>query len=159
VVLIGAGATLTIDLWGMLLQRTLRIGSLNFCLLGRWVCHMPGGPFRHQSIVAATPKRFECPIGWMAHYGIGIGLAAGFIGLAPAEWLARPALGPALLYGLGTVVFPLFVMQPAFGLGLAGSRSASPWVTRLKSLSTHAVFGTGLYGWALAAGYLLPSCV
>jgi len=64
---------------------------------------------------------------------------------------------PALLYGLGTVVFPFFIMQPSFGLDIAGSRTRKPTQARLKSLVTHTVFGVGLYLCALGVRYLLPS--
>ncbi|HET9931609.1 MAG TPA: DUF2938 family protein, partial [Polyangiaceae bacterium] len=48
-VVIGSGATVTMDLWGAALRR-LGIPSLDFALLGRWLAHMPQGQFRHQSI-------------------------------------------------------------------------------------------------------------
>ncbi len=63
--------------------------------------------------------------------------------------MARPTLWPALLYGIATVVFPFFVMQPALGLGVAGSRTPNPLQARAKSLATHTVFGGGLYVCAL----------
>jgi Protein of unknown function (DUF2938) len=40
---IGIGATLLMDLWNLLLKRALGIPSLDYCLLGRWVRHLPGG--------------------------------------------------------------------------------------------------------------------
>jgi hypothetical protein len=69
--------------------------------------------------------------------------------VAPGGWLARPTLLPAFLFGVVTVVFPLFVMQPSLGLGMASSRAHRPAQARLKSLGTHIVFGLGLYGCAL----------
>jgi hypothetical protein len=62
---------------------------------------------------------------------------------------------PALLYGIGTVVFPFFIMQPAFGLGMAASRTPTPMQARLKSLVTHTVFGVGLYVCVLGVSYVL----
>jgi DUF2938 family protein len=62
---------------------------------------------------------------------------------------AQPTVLPALIYGIGTVVFPFFVMQPSFGLGIAASRAPNPRHARLKSLATHMVFGLGLYVCAL----------
>ena len=153
---IGIGATLVMDLWNLFLKRTFSIPSLNYCLLGRWVGHMAGGTLRHASIAAAKPKRHECTIGWISHYSIGMGLALIFVALLSADWLARPTLLPALLYGLVTVVFPFFIMQPALGLGVASSRTPKPAQARLKSLMTHTVFGVGLYVCALAAAYVLP---
>jgi hypothetical protein len=61
----------------------------------------------------------------------------------------------ALLYGIGTVVFPFFIMQPSLGLGVAASKTAKPMQARLKSLVTHTVFGVGLYLCALGVSYVL----
>jgi hypothetical protein len=60
-----------------------------------------------------------------------------------------------LLYGIGTVVFPFFIMQPSLGLGIAASRTPNPTQARLKSLLTHSVFGVGLYVCALGVSYVL----
>jgi hypothetical protein len=152
---IGIGATLIMDLWNLFLKRTFGIPSLSYCLLGRWLRHMPGGTFRHASIAAAPPKPFECTIGWIAHYTIGVVFALGFVVLTSGDWLARPTLLPALLYGIGTVVFPFLILQPSFGLGMAASRTPKPAQARLKSLVTHTVFGVGLYVCALGVSYVL----
>jgi hypothetical protein len=47
--------------------------------------------------------------------------------------------------GTVTVVMPFFVMQPAMGAGVAASRTPTPWINRLRSLLTHAIFGLGMY--------------
>ena len=154
-IVIGIGATLVMDLWNLFLNRTFGISSLNYCLLGRWLRHMPEGRFRHANIAAASQKPFECTVGWLAHYTIGVVLAIGFVGLASGDWLERPTLLPALVYGIATVVFPFFIMQPSFGLGIAGSRTPNPAQARMKSLVTHIVFGVGLYVCALGVSYAL----
>jgi Protein of unknown function (DUF2938) len=154
-VAVGLGATLVMDLWNLFLKRAFGIPSLNYCLLGRWVRHMPAGTFRHASITAAPSKPFECTVGWVSHYTIGVVFVLVFVGLASGDWLARPTLLPALLYGMGTVVLPLFIMQPSFGLGIAASKAPNPAQARLKSLMTHTVFGVGLYVCALGVSYLL----
>jgi len=151
---VGIGATVTIDLWGLLLRRAFGIASLSFCLLGRWILHMPGGRFVHASIGAAAARPGECAVGWTAHYLIGMGFAVLFVLVAPAGWLERPTVGPALAFGVVTTLVPFLVLQPALGLGLASSKAARPWLARLKSLGTHAVFGLGLY---LSARLLGPA--
>ena len=151
---IGVGATLVMDLWNLFLKRAFGMPSLNYCLLGRWLSHMTGGTFRHTSIAATSPKPAECAIGWMAHYTIGVVFALVFV-LVSGSWPARPTLLPALLYGIGTVVFPFFIMQPSLGLGIAASKTPNPMQARLKSLATHTVFGVGLYLCALGLGTLL----
>lgn len=150
----GIGATLVMDLWNLFLKRTFNIPSLNYCLLGRWIRHMPEATFRHANINTAPQKRHECIAGWGAHYMIGVSLASAFILLATSEWIARPTLLPALLYGIVTVVFPFFILQPSLGLGIAASRTPKPSLARLKSLVTHTVFGIGLYLCAAGLSYL-----
>ena len=152
---LGIGATLVMDLWNLFLKRAFNIPSLNYCLLGRWVGHMPGGTFTHANINGAPQKPFECAVGLIAHYTIGVVLALVFVVLASGDWLARPTLMPALLYGIGTVVFPFFILQPSFGLGIASSKTPNPTHARLKSLVTHTVFGVGLYVCALGVSYVL----
>ena len=152
---IGIGATLIMDLWNLFLNRTFNIPSLNYCLLGRWLRHMPGGTLRHASITAAAPKPSECAVGWIAHYTIGVVFALVLVVLTSGDWLARPTLLLALLYGIGTVVFPFFILQPSLGLGIAASRTPKPMQARLKSLATHTVFGIGLYLCALGVSHVL----
>ena len=154
-VLIGLGATLAIDVWGLVLKRGFGIVSLNYCLLGRWLLHMPEGTLVHPSIAAARPKSHECPVGWSAHYLIGTALALAFVLIASTAWLDRPTLLPALAFGIVTVAMPWLVMQPSFGLGIAASKAPNPTQARLKSLMTHTVFGLGLYLWAVLLGPLL----
>jgi hypothetical protein len=138
--ILGVGATLLIDVWNFSLSRLFGLRSLNLCLLGRWVGHMRRGVFRHRGIGSAAVQPRECAIGWIAHYGIGVVLACGFVLWRTASWLAQPTLAPAVLYGIATAVFPLFVLQPSLGLV-----TTHPMRARVKSLATHAVFGLGLY--------------
>jgi hypothetical protein len=152
---IGVGATLIMDAWNLFLKQAFSIQSLNYCLLGRWLSHMPRGTFRHRSIAAAERRPMECGIGWLAHYSIGITLAVVFVTVLSGDWLAQPTLLPVLTYGIVTVVFPFFVLQPALGFGVASSRAPNPTQARLKSLMTHTVFGLGLYVCGLGASYVL----
>lgn len=156
---VGIGATLLGDLWNLFLNRAFSIRSLNYCLLGRWLLHMPEGTFRHTSITAAPQKPFECAVGWMAHYTIGIVLALVFVPFVQADWFLRPTLLPALLYGISTVIFPFFILQPSLGLGIASSKTSNPMQARVKSLMTHTVFGVGLWVCALGASYALRGLV
>lgn len=151
----GVGATLTMDIWAMFLRRAFNVPSANYCLVGRWFCHMPGGTFIHQSIARAEGKAGECTVGWAAHYLIGAVYGIALVMLVPGNWLNQPTLLPALALGLATLAFPFFVMQPSFGLGFASARAPNPVQARLKSLMAHAVFGMGLYLAALPLGYVM----
>jgi hypothetical protein len=155
-VIVGLGATLFMDLWSLLLNRAFGTPSANYCLVGRWFCHMPEGTFTHTSIANSSQKHFECAVGWIAHYIIGVGYAFVLVAVVSADWLARPTLLPALLFGIGTVVVPFLVMQPSFGLGIAASRAPNPTQARLRSLMAHIAFGVGLYVCAVGLVYVVP---
>lgn len=143
-ILIGAGATLSMDLWAALL-RQFGVPSLNFAMLGRWVGHLPKGRFLHESIGRAGPIRGELLIGWATHYAIGITFAGLLLAVFGLSWAHAPTLGPALIIGLVTVVAPLFILQPALGAGIASLNTPTPLFNTLKSLATHTVYGLGLF--------------
>lgn len=154
-VLMGLGATLVLDLYAFFLKRALDVPSPNYCLVGRWLRHMPQGTFRHVSIGTAPQKQYECTVGWVAHYLIGVAFALAFVFIAPAAWLQRPSPLPPILFGIVTVLLPFLVMHPSFGLGIAASRTPNPAQARLRSLMAHAVFGAGLYACALLLSQVL----
>ena len=149
-VIIGAGATLAIDVWAAVLKR-FGVPSLNFAYLGRWVGHLRQGRVAHESIAKSAPIRGELLIGWTAHYAIGITFAALLLAIFGVQWAHSPTLAPALFVGLATVVAPLFVLQPAMGAGIASSKTPRPAFNSFKSLLTHTVFGFGLFLSALAS--------
>ncbi len=155
-VLIGVGATMTMDLWAAVLRK-LGVPSLNFAYLGRWIGHLPEGRFIHQSIAKASPVRGERLIGWSAHYAIGISFAALLVSLFGLSWARSPSLLPALLIGIVTVGAPLLILQPALGAGVASSRTSAPVFNTIKSVVTHTVYGFGLYLAALVGAMLFPA--
>jgi hypothetical protein len=151
-ILIGAGATLVMDLWAAALRR-LGIPSLDFALLGRWVGHLVRGRLAHESIARAAPIAGERALGWATHYAIGVSFAGLLLATFGMTWAASPTLLPALFIGVVTVAAPLLVLQPALGAGVASRRTSAPLFNSLKSLATHVVFGLGLY---LAARVTAP---
>lgn len=142
--LIGAGATLAVDLWGAAL-RHLGVPSLRMAFLGRWLGHLPRGRWLHADIARAAPVSGEALIGWCSHYAIGTGFAALLLAITGLDWARSPTLLPALGFGVVTVLCPWLVLQPALGAGIASSRTRAPVRNALKSLVTHAVFGVGLF--------------
>lgn len=154
-VVVGLGATLFMDLWALFLKRAFNIPSASYCLVGRWLRHMPEGTFMHTSIATASKKRSECTVGWIAHYVIGTVYALVLVAFVSGSWLARPTLLPAMLFGIGSVLAPFLIMQPSFGLGVAASRTPNPTQARLRSLMAHTAFGVGLYVCAVGVSYLL----
>lgn len=152
--LIGVGATLTFDLWGLFLKHAFHMMPSNICLVGRWLCYMADGTFRHTNLPSAPQKPAECAMGWVAHYTIGILFALTFVALVGRSWLQQPTPMPGILFGMATVCAPLFIMQPLWGLGVAAAKAANPSQARLRSLMNHAAFGLGLYLFGLLASCL-----
>ncbi|MFD9897788.1 DUF2938 domain-containing protein [Mesorhizobium sp. NPDC059025] len=144
-VLIGVGATAAMDLWALFLRRMFGIPSLDYAWVGRWLLHFRHGRFAHENIAKAAPISGEAILGWCAHYAIGIAFAALMLALGGAGWAQHPTPLLALTVGLVTVVFPFFIMQPAFGFGIAASRTPKPAISRQRSLIAHFSFGVGLY--------------
>ena len=146
IAVIGAGATMVMDLWAIARKRLLGIPPPDYGLVGRWLAHMAlSGRFRHDRISASPAVHGERLIGWAAHYLIGISFAALLPGIWGSAWIRRPSIGPAVLVGVGTVLAPFLVMQPGMGAGIAASRTPRPAAARLQSLVTHTIFGLGLY--------------
>lgn len=150
---IGVGATAVMDLWLAALKK-LKVPTLNFALLGRWIGHLFHGKYVHAAIAKAQPIRHELLLGWLTHYAIGIGFAGLLIGVTGVAWMAAPTFMPALSIGIATVIAPLFIMQPAMGSGIASSKTATPLRNCIKSIANHAVFGCGLYGAATALQWI-----
>lgn len=154
-ILSGIGATVIFDLWGLVLKLLFKIPQSNICFVGRWFLYMPSGKFTHSNLAKAEPLRFECPVGWVAHYIIGSSLGVIFIFIAGNEWYSNPAIIPALLFGILSAAAPLFIMQPAFGFGFAGSKTPNPAQTRMRSILNHFAFGLGLYITALFINFVM----
>ena len=125
---IGAGATLVMDGWGVVRKRLLGMSAMDYGLVGRWLAYLPRERFRHERIAATPPVRGERLIGWTVHYLTGIAFAGVLLALWGIDWARNPTLAPALMVGIGSVAAPFLVMQ-----------------ARVQSLVTHTVFGLGLY--------------
>jgi len=153
IVVIGVGATAVMDLW-LVALKLLKVPTLNFALLGRWVGHLFHGKCFHEGIAKAQPIKHERVIGWLAHYAIGICFAGLLAAVAGVTWIFEPTFIPALSMGVVTVIAPLFFMQPAMGSGIASSKTAAPVRNCIKSIVNHAVFGGGLYVAAIALQWI-----
>lgn len=151
---IGIGATAFMDLWAALQKRLFDTPSLDYAIVGRWLGHLPRGRFAHAPISGAPPIAGEAAIGWAAHYIIGIAFAGLLLAICGLDWLRNPSFSPALVVGLSTVAAPFLILQPAFGAGVAASRTPRPNVARARSLIAHLSFGIGLYVAAVAVSRL-----
>lgn len=153
-ILIGAGATAFLDLWSAARARLTGTPAPDYGLVGRWLAHLARGRFFHDAISQSAPVNGERLIGWIAHYLIGIAFAEILLAGWGAGWAREPTLIPALIVGIGSVAAPFMLMQPGMGAGFAASRTPDPRAARARSLTTHAIFGLGLYAAGLAVSLI-----
>ena len=144
-IVIGVGATALLDLWALLLNRTLGLPLPNWAMVGRWFAHLPRGRFAHDPISASEPVSGELAIGWIMHYLVGILFAAVLLLIWGLDWAKAPTLIPALIVGIVTVGCGWFILQPGMGFGLAASKRPNANQVRLIGLINHVVFGLGLW--------------
>lgn len=124
--IIGIGGSALMDVWGFALRRGFAIPTLDYALLGRWIAYFPRGRFVHDRIAAAPAVRGERALGYLAHYTIGVAFALLLIVVWGMGWVHSPTIWPALVVGLGTVLAPWLVMQPAMGRGSQGREPRAP---------------------------------
>jgi hypothetical protein len=148
--LLGVAGAALMDVWAWIARRAFDVRGLDYALLGRWIGHMPRGRLVHDRIAAAPPVRGERPLGWLAHYSIGVAFAFVLVAIWGPTWTESPTIVPPFLVAFATILAPWLIMQPAMGAGVAGSRTPDPRATRIRNLATHAAYGVGLYLGALA---------
>jgi hypothetical protein len=127
------------------LKAVFGLPSRSWALVGRWVGHWPQGKFVHASIASAAPVRGELALGWAFHCFIGMLHGVLLVAILGVDWVRHPTWLPAVLIGLGLLVAPFFVMDPALGGGIAASKAANPAASRIRSVINHTIFGTGMY--------------
>jgi len=155
-ILIGAGATLLVDLWALVQTWAFGAPAANWALVGRWFGGFPQGHFISENTGKSPAVRSELAIGWIAHYFIGIAYAALLLAICGLAWARHPTLLPALIFGVLTVAAPFFLMQPGLGMGVAASKTPNPGAARWRSLMAHTIFGLGLYLSARISAPLIP---
>jgi hypothetical protein len=150
IIVTGVIATAVGDIWHVILRRTTDFPVSKWGLVGRWVAGFANGRFVNQAIGATPPVETESAIGWGFHYFVGIVYAAVYWA-ALAAFDQQPAVLNGLVFGLLTIVAPFLVMMPALGMGIAGLRTPKPSVVQFVAVTTHLIFGFGLYLGAVAA--------
>jgi hypothetical protein len=157
--LVGFGGTIVLDLYALIMSRVLGVPVTNWAMVGRWFGNMAHGQFVQVAMSEARPAEGELAIGWIVHYAIGIGYGLLLLSFWGKFWLERPTLLPPMILAWVLLVAPYLIMMPGMGMGIAGSRTSKPNLTRLKRVIGHSVFGLGMYATArlLAAYWPTPA--
>jgi uncharacterized membrane protein YagU involved in acid resistance len=154
-VVAGVLATLVMDVGGTLFRRLGLTSGVPPALFGKWVSDVSRGQLLHDNIATSPGVPSSMLVALLTHYGIGIVLGIGYVTLS--AWLAptRGQLWLAVGYGLATSVFAWFLMYPAMGFGVFGTRGPPEFMLFRTSLINHLFYGLGLATFTLWAGPLL----
>ncbi len=148
--IIGAGATLALDLWALLLNKTFGLPMANWGFVGRWVAGLPAGRFVHEDIGKAAPVAGEKAIGWAFHYAVGWSFAMATLLLAGPAWKLAPTAFWPLIVGWVTVGCGWFILAPGMGAGIAASKRPNANRIRMLNIVGHTIFGLAMWAIALA---------
>ncbi|RLV55178.1 DUF2938 family protein [Aeromicrobium phragmitis] len=143
-VAIGCGATAIMDLAGEVIRHTSGGKPLDHALVRRRIGHFTNGTFTYETTGQSEPVQGAKALGWAAHYASGTTFAGRLLLNSP-DWRVKPTLAPALETGALTRGAPWFLMQRAFGLGAASSKTPDPTTARWRSLRAHSFYGSGMY--------------
>lgn len=144
ILFIGIASTIFIDIYALVLKKIFKISSLDFKYVGRWFMTCIEGQIFHSNILQSPEKKGEKWVGWIMHYLIGILFVAFFIQITNVNHHIQPHFIASILFGLFTVFFPFFVMQPCFGFGIASAKLNLSYSLRVKSVMTHLFFGLAI---------------
>lgn len=147
--IIGAGATLAMDIWAVALTAVFKQPKANWGPVGRWFYHLKSGRVFHDTIADAEPFSQELALGWISHYAVGIAYGIMLALLVGPGWFVEPTFLPAWIWAMLTVAAGWFLLQPGLGIGWAASKTPNPNKVRALNLAAHTVFGLGLWLTAL----------
>jgi hypothetical protein len=151
----GLLATLFMDVTGTLVRVTGLTAGAPPSTIGKWFTYLLQGRLVHRDIMASPDIPIRMPSMVAFHYGIGIALAGAFVALCSWQMPQRGTFAFAVGFGLLTTVLAWFLMFPAMGWGVAGTRGPAQLLLTRTSLVNHALYGLGLALWTVFLAPLL----
>src|SRR5210317_1761978 len=108
------------DSLNLLFARTEMLSKIEVGMIGRMAAGWARGRFRYGHPAEMEQVANESFLGYVAHYGIGVGLAMPFVFLF--EHFAGDAVPSlwAIPYGVVTTVASWFFVYPCMGFGVCG---------------------------------------
>ena len=152
-VLGGVLATLFMDVSSTLVRATGLTAGAPPSIIGKWFGYLLRGRLIHGDIMGSSEIPVRLPLTLAFHYGIGIALAGVFAALCSWQAPQRGTFAFAVGFGLFSTVLAWFLMFPAMGWGIAGTRGPAQLLLTRTSLVNHALYGIGL---ALWSAFLAP---
>ena len=140
----GVIGTLAMDLLNNLAARTGLFLKIDVAMIGRMAAGWTRGHFRYRHPDDMEQLPNEMFYGYLAHYGIGVGLAVPFV-FGWNFWVGKPTSPVwAILYGVATTAASFFFVYPSMGLGVFGMKSPEKIKAFITPLANHLFYGLGL---------------
>jgi hypothetical protein len=144
-VLVGVAGTMTMDIQASVSRKLGLAMGAKGQWVGRWYLGIAQGRFVYADITKVPQQAGETRAALVGHYIIGISLAVLYVfavdwaGVSPASFVV------AIGYGLGTCIFPWFLVFPALGFGVFGRRAPRELRVFSASVLNHLGYGLGLW--------------
>lgn len=143
--LVGVAGTVTMDILATVSRKLGLAMGANGQWVGRWYQGFARGRFVHPDITTVPEQPGEMRAALVGHYIIGITLGVLYVfgvelvGVSPASFVVSVG------YGLGTCIFPWFLVFPALGFGVFGRRGPRELKVFSASVLNHLGYGLGLW--------------
>ncbi|MDP4823896.1 MAG: DUF2938 domain-containing protein [Aestuariivirgaceae bacterium] len=155
-IIAGLAAASMADAGRALYQMLSGFPPVNWSISGRWFLMVFQGEPYVPNIGMAPSLPHEWLAGHIAYYTISLVFAGLYLFCLSQIFHRKPGLGNGLMFGLITLVFPLFVQMPAMGLGVLALNAPTTVLVLLRTLVHHASFGLGLALGAMLAERVFP---
>jgi hypothetical protein len=141
----GVAGTVTMDVLASVSRKLGLATGAKGEWVGRWYLNIAKGRFVHADITTVSEQPGETRAAIVGHYIIGITLAVLYV--CGAEWLGvSPAsFVVAVGFGLGTCLFPWFLVFPALGFGVFGRKGPRELKVFRVNVLNHLGYGLGLW--------------
>lgn len=148
--LMGFFATCFMDISaGFFAKRKIIYPFITTEAMGRWFLYMLKGKFLHENINKTPALKNEKMWCLISHYMIGIVLAGIYLFLDLKDPVIRNQPWMALIFGIGTVFLPWFLLLPSIGFGFMASKSVNQSLIIRTNFINHTSFGLGLFIWII----------
>ncbi len=131
--------------------RTIIAGAIGTAVMtgvGLWMAPLMGLPPMNPAVMLAGAMGGNLALGWMAHFMIGVTLAAGYALVGSA--FPGPGFLRGALYGIAPFLMAQIIVMPMMGMPIFSGSAAMA----MGSLVGHLVYGGvvgGIYGEATEA--------
>ncbi|MCA0941955.1 DUF2938 domain-containing protein [Salipiger pacificus] len=151
VLVVGIGATIALDLWGLITAKIGWMPGTHWPSVGRWLLGIPAGRLVLDGGDDRAHSVGEVLTGWVFHYAIGIAYAVMFPLFWGVDFISAPTVFPFVLIGvIISTLAGLIILIPGMGGGIFARKLPNAGAMITYVLLAHVVFAIAQYLLALS---------